>query len=75
MLEYLEVACKMCACQKKGVVSIDYRVCRVSLPNLRCVVTEIQVVQKGCVIVVSIDRSIMRRMKNGHDLVTYCEAI
>ena len=33
-------------------------------------VTEIQLVQKGCVIVVSIDRSIMRRMKNGRDLVT-----
>ena len=38
-------------------------------------VTEIQLVQKGCVIVVSIDRLIMRRMKNGCDLVTYREAI
>ena len=30
--------------------------------------------QRGCVIMVSIDRSIMRRMKNGRDPVTYHES-
>ena len=38
-------------------------------------VTKIQLAQKGRVIVVSIGRSIMRRMKNGHGLVTHREAI
>ena len=80
MLEYLEEVCKTCACQKRawfrliieyvesafqieGVWSMKYSWCKRGVSRA------------GCVIVVLIDRSIMRRMKNGRDLVTYREAI